>query len=229
MSVIERWKALPRTQQLLLGAGGAVLVLLFWKRKAIMTASTEVVETLLGVKDAAVWAQKLYGVIGTELPQLSTQSKALIIAHAAYESGWGQKAAAAKGTNNIFNITAGSSWRGDTYVHIGGDLSFNQAECARLKRIMELQPNGKMACRIDQVWRKYPTVNAAVRDYWDFLGPRQNQGRYVPARQALEAGDIPTFGQRLFAAGYFTLPAADYIASMTKVVSTVGKFLNMVG
>ena len=231
MGAIDKLKALPNTQKLILGLGGAGLLFAVLNRKAIVTnvtaAATGVVDTLLGVKDAAVWAQKLNGVIMKELPQLSAKARTIIIAHAAYESGWGQKAAAARGTNNIFNITAGSQWKGPIDVNVNGDLSFGVAECQRLGRPMTMQSNGKPACKIDQKWRKYASVNEAIRDYWSFLG-EQNGGRYLPARNALVAGDVPMFGQMLFTAGYFTLPPAEYVASMTKVVATAARFLAVV-
>ena len=185
------------------------------------------VDTLLGVTDQAVWATKLYLVIKDELPQTTPEGRILMVGHAAYESGWGQKAAAAKGTNNLWNITAGSAWKGRTYLHVNGDLSTKVTECARLGRPMDQMVAGQPACRIDQAWRAYATVNEAIRDYWAFLGPDQNGGRYYAARQALERGDAVDFAKKLYAAGYYTLSPDTYSAQMLAMVDSVKKRLKL--
>jgi len=227
----------PR-QKLLLGLGltGAVAAVFFWRRKQvteevlgvaskIQAAAADVVRTLLGVTDSAKWAASLYGVISRELPQLSPKARVLMVAHAAYESGWGQKAAAARGSNNIWNLTAGSAWTGQIDFQPDADLSYNVSECSRLGRPVTTQSNGKPACRIDQRWRKYPSVNEAVRDYWSFLGPQQNGGRYIKARAALEAGDTVGFARELAAVGYYTLPSAEYAKKLGEVVESVQRRL----
>jgi hypothetical protein len=204
--------------------GGGALVLL------VTGGSMAVEQSLLGVKDKALWAARLFAVIGTELPQLSIRAKVLIVAHAAFESGWGQDGAAKRGTNNIFNITAGGEWlkaKKPVLVVANADLSYDAKECARVGRPMSAQPNGKLACKIDQTWRKYPTVNAAIQDYWDFLGPNQNGGRYLPARNALVAGDVTGFAQAAKAAGYFTLPVDEYSAQLAGMLASVAKRLGI--
>lgn len=194
----------------------------------INTAGQYVLNTLSDViAQKPVWAKRLYDVISSELPQLPVRSRLIMVAHAAYESGWGARPSTEL-TNNLYNVTAGSWWLGKnfpTYRQVNGDLSYAKADCDRQGRPMTVQPNGKLACKVDQIWRKYATVNDCIKDYWDFLGPNQNGGRYASARAALEAGDIATFGQRLYAAGYFTLPPDEYIKTLTSVVNTVSNFV----
>ena len=204
---------------------GAGILALYLNRKAITEAGGYLVSTLTGIVDHTLWAKRLYDVIGAELPQLSVSAKATMVAHAAYESGWGQATTAARTANNLFNLTAGSAWRGPVFVQANADLSYNLTECAKKGRTPTQQANGKMACRIDQTWRSYPSINAAVRDYWDFLGPNQNSGRYISARLALENGNVADFGQRLYTAGYFTLPPNEYIATLTSIVGTIKRMI----
>lgn len=236
LAVVDRLGALTTKQKLAVGgAVGAIALIFIFRRLAMDTilkanavvkdSIGKVFTSLYGIASPALWAGRLYAVVSTELPALSMRAKLLMIAHAAYESGWGQKAAAALGTNNLWNITAGSQWKGATVVQPNGDLSFKVEECERKGRPLVRQSNGKMACRIDQTWRKYDSVNAAVKDYWDFLGPNQNAGRYSKARMALESGDVSAFGTRLYDAGYFTLDPIEYTKSMTAVVASVKKYL----
>jgi len=201
----------------LLGATGlGAVILLIAKRKEVGA-----------LLDRPAWAKHVFDEITAAIPGLSVKSRLIVLAHAAYESGWGQGNRAAREANNLFNVTAGSAWKGDTLLVPNADLSYNTAECQRLGRPVQLQKNGKMACRIDQVWRKYPSYREALVDYWDFLGPNQNKGRYVTARNALQAGDLTAFGNALYAAGYFTLPAAEYVKTMQGVFTSASKLLNV--
>lgn len=206
------------------GIAGAALLVALWKRKELSAMATGAVKTLYGVTDSAKWAVSLYGVISQELPQLSVSGKLLMIAHGAQESGWGQKAAAARGTNNIWNITAGSQWKGPVDVQTLGDLSYDVNECEKKGLVMVRQKDGGLACRITQTWRKYATVNEAVRDYWDFLG-NQNARKFLPARNALERGNAVDFAAALGAAKYYTLPVAQYTSGLLAVVDSVKKRL----
>ena len=151
------------------------------------------------------WTVDVWNAIGRALPQLSTQSRLIVLAHAAYESGFGKAKAAVRGSN-VFNITAGSAWRGEAWDDVGGDLEYDATGKAK---------------RITQRWRIYPNLDGAIADYWQFLGPSANRGRYVKARQALEAGDVATFVNELHAAGYFTLAPSKYLAGLTGALGTV--------
>lgn len=160
------------------------------------------------LKNKAEWAKFVFAEVTALLPQLSVKSRAMIVAHAALESGWGQSRSMNKGTNNLFNITAGSQWKGAKIVDVGGDTD----------------AAGKS---ITQTWRVYPSYRDAIRDYWDFLGPNQNGGRYLPARQALEASDVGGFVQKLYAARYFELAPDKYLALYSGVVDSVAKRLEV--
>lgn len=166
-------------------------------------AVPRVKEEVDNVADSLSWTARLWAAIGRVLPQLSTQSRVIILAHAAYESGWGVKGRAAIKGNNVFNITAGSAWTGPKWEDVGGDLEYDAQGSAR---------------RITQVWRIYPNLDAAVADYWQFLGPNANRGRYTKARSALERGDVAVFVNELHAAGYFTLPPAQYLTQLQGVM-----------
>jgi len=242
LTVRERWYALSRGQQLLLGAGSlALFAFLFWNRKqvastvkstatavarsagAIMQDAYNAVNTLAG---QAAWAKMFYDAVSKELPQLSTGAKLLIVAHGGYESGWGTGKTVRRGNNNVFNVTAGSAWKGARDFAQDADTSYSAPDCQRQGRPMnKVDKQGRPYCTIDQTWRKYATVNEAIRDYWDFLGPNQNRGRYVAARAALERGDVASFGNELFKAGYFTYPVASYVKEMQQKLDLVKQFL----
>lgn len=131
----------------------------------------------------------------------------LIIAHAAYESGWGSSRAATG--HNYWNLTAGSRWRGP--VIPGPDLEYSSG--GEVKRIM-------------QRFRAYESPTEATRDYLEFLEMR----RYQPAREALVAGDAEGFARLLGPdraaesppiGGYYTLPTERYMASYLAVLDQV--------
>jgi flagellum-specific peptidoglycan hydrolase FlgJ len=133
----------------------------------------------------------------------------LILAHAAYESGWG-RTRQAKQARNHFNLSAGSTWRGPTLA--GGDT--------------EYRPGSSTPVRITQLWRIYRTDAEAIADYLRLLTAR----RYRPAREALWAGDAESFvrllgpdraGEQPPVGGYYTLPTAEYLTGFTAVLAEV--------
>lgn len=136
--------------------------------------------------------------LSSELPSLSIQTKALIIAHAAFESGWGKTTAAQKGAN-LFNITAGTAWTGP--VILGGDTEYDAAGNVK---------------KITQKFRLYHSLGAGLRDYMSFLG----LSRYAAAKAQLLAGDA-AFAATLGPAGYYTLPVAEYWKSYSGVLRSV--------
>jgi flagellum-specific peptidoglycan hydrolase FlgJ len=163
----------------------------------------------LAVMSRAEFAGALEMASALTVPNLSKPARDLLVAHGAFESGFGT-ARAAKAGFNVFNLTAGSAWDGERWTDVGGDTEYDAQGNVR---------------RIDQVWRKYASLDAAVADYWSFLGPSQNRGRYVAARARLSAGDVSGFCRELYAAGYFTLPAATYTARMNGVLLEVRGYL----
>lgn len=164
-------------------------------------------KTVVDLKNKAQWVKYTFDQVSAALPQLSVKSRLMIVAHAAYESGYGQLSSAMKkGSNNLFNLTAGPAWGGPTVP--GGDT--NAAG----------QP-------ITQQWRVYPDYRASILDYWDFLGPNQNRGRYVAARAALQAGDIAGFAQALYKAGYYELNPSTYTTQLSGTFNAVSKLLTV--
>lgn len=159
------------------------------------------------LKNKIQWVRYVFDEVTSVLPTLSVKARMLIVAHAAFESGYGQLSSAMKkGSNNLFNLTAGSSWLGPTVA--GGDS--NAAG----------QP-------ITQQWRVYPTYRASILDYWNFLGPNQNRGRYVAARNALQLGDVTQFAQQLYLAGYYELSPTLYASRLDGTFSAVSKLLTV--
>lgn len=243
LTVRERWNNLSRTQQLLIGGGAVAALLLVIFRKPVGAAVEKTAKSAAAAGQSlvtsaynavgdlaskAAWARTLYNVVGQELPQLSVAARLLIVAHGGYESGWGTGKTMRRGNNNVFNITAGSSWKGTVDRAVNADTSYSAADCQRQGRPMDkTDSKGRPYCDIDQTWRKYASLNDAVRDYWDFLGPNQNGGRYVLARQALEAADVTAFGNALSRAGYFTLPVSEYVANLQAIVNTARKFVGV--
>lgn len=155
------------------------------------------------------WLRPFDAEVRLALPWLSTAARHLLDSHAALECGWGVASAWVRGFN-FGNITAGPSWRGTKWTEHDADD--------------EYAPDGSVK-RVSQTWRAYSTVADAIADYWAFLGPDFNRGRYVRARSALEAADLPLFSVELFKAGYYTLPAFKYVARLgdvsRKVVATL--------
>jgi flagellum-specific peptidoglycan hydrolase FlgJ len=154
----------------------------------------------------AAWLLTMEAAVEKELPQLKPSARALLLAHAALESGWGGARAWRRGFN-FGNITAGKAWQGAKWTDVGGDV------------------DGK-GNPITQVWRAYSTVEDAIADYWDFLGPNQNRGRYVKARACLEQGDAINFALELHKAGYYELAAPEYARRLGVVLQIVLKELS---
>jgi flagellar protein FlgJ len=121
----------------------------------------------------------------------------LVQAHAALESGWGQRPlrqAEGASTHNLFGIKAGSSWQGGV-----ADAVTTEYE-------------GGAALKKTERFRSYPDQAAAFRDYAQVL---LDNPRY---RAALGTGsDAAAFAQGLAKGGYATDPA--YAAKLTQLAS----------
>jgi hypothetical protein len=118
----------------------------------------------------------------------------LILAQAAQEVGWGEKVL--PGTNNIFNIKADSSWKGET-------KTFHVWEMKNGKKIW-----------VDDPFRVYPDIKAALRDRVAFLS---SNSRYRKAGLFDEGvkGSLEKEAQALQKAGYATDP--NYASSLAAV------------
>lgn len=119
----------------------------------------------------------------------------IVAAHAALESGWGQRplrGADGRDSHNLFGIKAQPSWSGARI-----DAATTEYE-------------GGVAQGRTETFRSYPDHAAAFRDYARFL---QDNPRY---RAALQTGtDAAAFAQALARAGYATDPA--YAAKLTRI------------
>jgi flagellar protein FlgJ len=137
------------------------------------------------LENIAPWAREAAGKLGV--------APELVSAHAALESGWGQrplKTAAGADSHNLFGIKAGEGWEGAvseaaTTEYVGGAALATRAR-----------------------FRAYPDQASAFRDYADLLlsNPR--------FRGALGAGaNAQAFAKGLAHGGYATDPAyADKLA-----------------
>lgn len=121
----------------------------------------------------------------------------LVSAHAALESGWGQRplrTSSGESSHNLFGIKAGSKWDGavnesSTTEYIGG-----------------------AAIKTRERFRSYPDAGSAFRDYARMLA---DNPRY---KDALGVGnDARAFAQGLAKGGYATDPA--YAAKLTRLAT----------
>ena len=121
----------------------------------------------------------------------------LVSAHAALESGWGQRPlreAQGASTHNLFGIKAGSSWQGA--VSDNATTEFEHGT----------------AVKKTERFRAYPDQAAAFRDYAQML---LDNPRYASAIGA--GSDAGAFAQGLAKGGYATDPA--YAAKLTKLAA----------
>lgn len=136
------------------------------------------------------WCNEVGDLILRRLSFLFTPAQRLVLSHLALESGYGTARAAKMGFN-FGNLTAGPSWTGKRWSDVGGDVD----------------ASGK---RITQEWRAYRSPDDFIADYWHFLGPDANRGRYVLARNAIERGDLMGAAIALHEAGYYELDPVEY-------------------
>jgi flagellum-specific peptidoglycan hydrolase FlgJ len=173
--------------------GGAATGAFLWHESAAKKPRSAYVP----LSGKAPFIQAVADAIGPIQGQLSDDSWALVIAHAAFESGWG-KAKASTGWN-WFNITAGAYWAGP--VQPGPDTEYDAAGNVK---------------KITQRWRVYADGTSAIQDYLAFL-----KAGYVGAYQRLLTADGPGFAAALGVAGYYTLPMDLYVQRYTNVLNSV--------
>ncbi len=120
----------------------------------------------------------------------------VLIAQSALETGWGKKMIRnADGSNsfNLFGIKADARWQGDH------------------ANVSTLEYRDGIAQREQAAFRSYPSLQASMDDYVDFL---QQSPRY---QQALaNASDGQTFLKELHKAGYATDPA--YVEKISSIM-----------
>jgi len=124
----------------------------------------------------------------------------IVAAHAALESGWGQRPLR-QGTadsNNLFGIKAGSGWQGD----VAASVTTEYENGAALKKV--------------EKFRSYPDQATAFRDYASLLS---SNPRY---RSALNTGsDAHAFATGLSRGGYATDPA--YAQKLAKLAAKISR------
>lgn len=143
--------------------------------------------------------QTMLDAITAVTPGFSLEARELMIAHAAYESGWG-KAKAFNQANNPFNLTTVSG----PFVP-GGDT--------------EYAPDGTVKS-ITQKWAAFPSIADGVAGYLKFI----QASRYTDAYNRLINAD-PGFIESLYRGGYFTLPLEQYRQNFLSVLARVQRTL----
>ncbi len=124
----------------------------------------------------------------------------IVAAHAALESGWGQRPLrnGTADTNNLFGIKAGSGWQGD----VAANMTTEYEHGAAVKKV--------------EKFRSYPDQATAFRDYADMLA---SNPRY---QKALNAGnDAHAFASGLARGGYATDPA--YVQKLSKLAARIAR------
>ena len=123
----------------------------------------------------------------------------IVAAHAALESGWGQRPlrqGTGADTNNLFGIKAGGKWQGDVASNM----------------TTEYEAGSGTALKKTEHFRSYPDQASAFRDYAQVL---LDNPRY---RAALNTGaDAGAFAQGLARGGYATDP--NYAAKLTQLAT----------
>lgn len=123
----------------------------------------------------------------------------LVAAHAALESGWGQRpltAADGRSTHNLFGIKAGGAWRGAATEALTTEYEGGQAQ------------------KTTQSFRHYDNLDQAFGDYASLL---RNSPRYQDALHV--GGDARAFATALARGGYATDPA--YADKLTAVAQQI--------
>lgn len=145
------------------------------------------------LESIAPWAQQAAQQLGV--------APELVSAHAALESGWGQRPlrkANGESSHNLFGIKAGGGWNGAV------------SESATTEYV------GGAAIRTRERFRSYPDAGAAFRDYAQMLSENP---RY---KAAIGVGsDARAFAQGLAKGGYATDPA--YAAKLERLATKLQK------
>jgi flagellar protein FlgJ len=143
------------------------------------------------VADILPHAQRAATALGT--------SPDLVVAHAALESGWGQRPlrhADGRTSHNVFGIKATGAWRGDVVDSMTTEY-VNGAEIKTVER-----------------FRAYRDYAGAFRDYADLIG---NNRRYAGALG--HGDDAVKFARGLVQGGYATDPR--YAVKLSRIVAQI--------
>lgn len=188
-----------------LGAAGAAWLIITRIRDATQqTPSGEPLNQATG-DERLDFVLDLWPTIEIQVPSLGYTSRKMILAHAAYESGWG-RSTPAREANNLFNVTGGSA---------GGSITAGDRECDAAGNCTS----------ITQRFRAYDSRAQSLADYVALL----SNFRYRMAWEALTRGDPDLFVRELYTAGYFTLPPDQYLTTYRGVLAGVEKRLATLG
>lgn len=169
------------------------------------------------------FVKDLMSAVKAAKPNVTPETSALVIAHAAYESGWGRAKAAREGFN-YWNLTAGSAWTGP--VLLGSDT--------------EYRAGSSQARPITQKFRKYITAMQACGNYFQFLQmPRykdafnklmRGESTFVVDLGAFKFGPdgktaVPAWPAGAPKGGFYTLPIERYCEEFRKVLLEVQQLL----
>jgi flagellar protein FlgJ len=147
-------------------------------------------------------------------------SPVFVIAQAALESGWG---ASRIGAYNLFGVTRGQSWTGDTLLCLTTeyfstpDVRFRAPEEVLWVETLDEQ---RYRYRVRRLFRNYRSLEAALADHYRILSGAGYRDAY-PYRKSPEE-----YVRRLvdnIGARYATAP--DYVASMDRMFQTVRKYM----
>lgn len=188
------WAAAQLTQHLAAFSDAQVMA----RTSPVAASSTATLDTTRRafVDEIAPWAEQAAKALGT--------SPNVIAAHAALESGWGQrplKTPEGTTTHNLFGIKAGAGWKGAT-VDASTTEYLNGADM-----------------KITDRFRAYQDYDSAFRDYTRLL---QDNPRY---EAALNAGDdARAFGRALSRGGYATDAAyAEKLAGVANQIQSMNR------
>jgi flagellar protein FlgJ len=142
-----------------------------------------------------------------------------VTAQAALETGW--KSKGAEGTNNLFGITRGSSWRGEvklcltTEYFATPDKRFTAPE-----RVVSVTPagGGRYAYRVYRLFRVYDSLEACL---YDHLAVLRGAGYADAWAYRSDAKEYALRISDCVGAKYAT--SADYARVMCGVIDTVNK------
>lgn len=135
----------------------------------------------------------------------ATKAAEIVAAQAVLETGGGRTAGWREGWN-FGNVTSGGPklWSGP--VVVAGDTEYDAA--------------GNVT-NISQAFRKYDSLDAAVHDFLTVVLQWRRE-REQNTLGLLLAGDAAGYINALYRAGYYTLPAPEYLAGVQTHLDTFG-------
>ena len=219
----------------LLGLGAVGLLLLSGSSDSEDDGlAQEASNSLSTVLQGTGWAFDFWNALTATLPQLSFQSRLLLFSHAAYESGWGVTAAAARNAYNAFNTTAGKDGSvtlqrylasgGQVWAQPNADFTYSNPPADPAAEGWTKDQQGRWRLRIPQNWRKFNSWEENIRDQWNHWILRSD---YTRVRAALEAADPVAYVQALYDVKYFDYPVQSYAQELLSVLDKAHSVLGV--